>query len=75
MIDCLQDPHERHNLASSMPEKLQELLDRYNSYGKEPRHMQDQGYSNGTLPTNKKACEYMAEHGGYWQPWEETKLY
>ena len=32
--------------------------------------MQDQGYhSDGEVPVEKDACDYMEKHGGYWRPW------
>ena len=68
----VKDPEEHSQLSQKEPEKLQELLQRYNEYSKEPRDMQDQGYhSPAEFPVFKEACQYMSEHGGYWQPWKE----
>ena len=72
LYNIVQDPEEHTELSQKEPDKLQELLERYNEYAKEPRDMQDQGYhSDSELPVFKEACEYMKAHGGYWQPWEK----
>ena len=65
----VEDPEERKNLADTEKASLEKLLDRYNSYSKEPREMQDQGYHNTTeLPIDPNACQYIQQHGGYWRP-------
>ena len=72
LYNIVEDPGEHNELSEKDPDKLKELLQRYNDYSKEPRDMQDQGYhSDSELPVFKKACQYMKEHGGYWQPWEK----
>lgn len=71
LYNIVQDPGEHIELSEKEPKILQELLQRYNAYSKEPREMQDQGYhSLGELPKAKNACEYMQQHGGYWRPWK-----
>ena len=71
LYNIIQDPEEKNELSTKEPDKLQELLQHYNEYGKEPRDMQDQGYhSDAELPVFKDACKYMTENGGYWQPWQ-----
>ena len=73
LYNIVEDPEERHELSAEQPEILKKLLERYNKFSKEPRNMQDQGYhSDKELPTFPKACEYMKEHGGYWQPWKDA---
>ena len=68
----MKDPTERNELSEKEPDKLKELLQHYNQYGREPREMQDQGYHNNSeLPFFDNACNYMSEHGGYWQPWQK----
>ena len=70
LYNILEDPGEHNELSKKEPKILQQLLEHYNAYAKEPREMQDQGYhSNAELPTAKEACEYMHQHGEYWQPW------
>ena len=70
LFNLVQDPYEHKNLADVEEDTLKKLLDRYNSYSKEPREMQDQGYhSDAEMPTDPNACKYMNQHGGYWQPW------
>ena len=72
LYNIVEDPGEFNELSRIEPEKLQELLERYNEYSKEPRDMQDQGFhSYDDLPIFKDACKHMKSHGGYWQPWEE----
>ena len=70
LYNIVQDPGEHNELSKTEPEKLQELLQHYNAYAKEPRDMQDQGYHSGHLPVYDNACKYMNENGGYWQPWK-----
>ena len=71
LYNIIDDSEERHNLAKEQPDLLNSLLEQYNKYSKEPRYMQDQGYhSVDDLPNFLGACDYMAQHGGYWQPWE-----
>ena len=70
LYNIVQDPGEHNELSKTEPEKLQELLQHYNAYAKEPRDMQDQGYHSGHLPVYNNACKYMNENGGYWQPWK-----
>ncbi len=71
LYNIVQDPGEHNELSKTEPEKLQELLQHYNAYAKEPRDMQDQGYhAAGDLPVFKDACKYMNKNGGYWQPWK-----
>ena len=73
LYDIVNDPREEHELSKEKPDILKELLDRYNKYSKEPREMQDQGYhSEEDLPLDPNACKYMADHGGYWQPWKNV---
>ena len=68
----MKDPEERTELSKTEPDMLKKLLDRYNSYSKEPRSMQDQGYhSDDEVPVEEDACEYMKKNGGYWRPWIE----
>ena len=73
LYNIVKDPEERNDLSKSEPDMLKKLLDRYNSYSKEPRDMQDQGYhSDAEVPADKNACSYMNEHGGYWRPWKDV---
>ena len=72
LYNIVEDPNEHNELSQKEPDKLQELLQRYNQYAKEPRDMQDQGYHDGSsLPLFSDACNYMKENGGYWQPWQK----
>ena len=74
LYDIVNDPSERKDLSKSNPEKLKELLDKYNEYSSEPRDMQDQGiHSEKDVPMDPDACKYMADHGGYWRPWRNIK--
>ena len=71
LFDIVKDPEERKDLSKSEPDVMKMMLERYNRYSKEPREMQDQGYhSQADVPSDKNACTYMAEHGGYWRPWK-----
>ncbi len=71
LYDIVNDPGEKNDLANSDKKMLQEMLDKYNAYSKEPSSMQDQGYHNdGSLPVLKNACQYMKDNGGYWRPWK-----
>ena len=72
LYNIIEDPSEHNELSQKEPEKLQELLQRYNDYAKEPRDMQDQGYHDRSeLPVFGDACNYMNENGGFWQPWKK----
>ena len=72
LYNIIQDPGETNELSKTEPEKLQELLQRYNEYSKEPRHMQDQGFhSDAELPRFNDVCKFMNDNGGYWQPWDD----
>ena len=44
VYDVLKDPEEKHNLAKEDSNLLKTLLEHYNKYSKDPRHMQDQMY-------------------------------
>ena len=71
LFDILKDPEERKDLSKSELDVMKMMLERYNRYSKKPREMQDQGYhSQADVPSDKNACIYMAEHGGYWRPWK-----
>ena len=71
LYNIVKDPEERTELSKTEPAMLKKLLDRYNSYSKEPESMQDQGYhSESAVPKETDACQYMASHGGYWRPWQ-----
>ena len=73
LYDIVNDPNEHHDLAKEKPDILQQLLDGYNKFSKEPREMQDQGYhSEDNLPVDPNACKYMADNGGYWRPWKNV---
>ena len=73
LYDIVNDPTEKKNIADEQPDMVKKLLDRYNVYSKEPRHLQDQGYHNeSSLPVDKTACQYMKDNGGYWRPWKNT---
>jgi leishmanolysin-like peptidase len=70
LYDIIADPSERDDLSKKNPQLLQEMMDRYNKYSKEPRSMQDQGYhSEDDLPKNHQVCKYLIANGGYWRPW------
>jgi arylsulfatase A-like enzyme len=72
LYDIVNDPRETKDLSTERKDVLEDLLKRYNKYSKEPRDMQDQGYHSASeVPTDKNACQYMKEHGGYWQPWKD----
>ena len=74
LYDIINDPTEKKELSKENPEMLKKLLDRYNSFSKEPRDMQDQGYhSESLLPSDPNACDYMKANGGYWRPWKNLK--
>ena len=71
LYDIVNDPSEKKDLSKAYPEKLKELLEKYNKYSKEPRDMQDQGiHSQGEMPNDPDACKYMTDHGEYWRPWK-----
>ena len=73
LYDIVNDPTEKKELSESEPEMLKKMLDMYNSFSKEPRSMQDQGYhSEGEVPRYKDACKYMTDNGGYWRPWKDN---
>ena len=70
LYNIVEDPGERQDLAHTKPDILKMMVDRYNNHAKEPQDMLDQGYhSEKELPKDDKACEFMEQHGGYWQPW------
>ena len=72
LYDIVNDPLEKKDLSKEEPEILKEMLNRYNKFSKEPREMQDQGYHSAEeVPSDKNACQYMNDHGGYWQPWKD----
>ena len=72
LYNIVQDPGEHNELSKTEPDKVKELLERYNKYSKEPRDMQDQGiHSDSDLPAFNEACTFMKANGGYWQPWEK----
>ena len=71
LYNIVEDPSEHNELSSNEPDMLQKLLERYNSYAKEPRDMQDQGYHDpDEIPVFKGVCNYIKNHKGYWQPWK-----
>ena len=71
LYNIVEDPGERRDLAHTKPDILKMMVDRYNNHAKEPQDMLDQGYhSMGELPHFEKACDYMDQHGGYWQPYK-----
>ena len=71
LYDIVNDPTEKNNLSKEKPEQVQELLEKYDSFSKEPRDMQDQGWhSMGSLPQDPGACKFMSDNGGYWRPWK-----
>ena len=70
LYNIIEDPGERQDLSTIKPNILQMMLDRYNSHAKEPQDRLDQGYhSPNECPQFAEACQYMQEHGSYWQPW------
>ena len=70
LFNIVKDPREMNKLVNKEPDKLLEMIEHYNRHNKEPGEMQNQGYhSNSDLLVIEDACEYMAVHGGYWQPW------
>ena len=70
LYNLVQDPGEKQDLSTTEPSIFKVLLDRYNSHAKEPYDMVDQGYhSTSDLPVFSRACKYMRDRGGYWQPW------
>ena len=74
LFNIVEDPEERNDLSSKLPDMLKDMVMHYQQYAKEPRDMQDQGYhSTASLPQDPNACQYMKEHGGYWQPWKQLQ--
>ena len=72
LYNIVTDPQEKKELSSSEPEVFKRMLEKYNHYSKEDRNQQDQGYhTDAQVPADNKACSYMKEHGGYWQPWKD----
>ena len=75
LYNIVKDPEERNELSKTEPDMLKKLLERYNSYSKEPRDMQDMGYHTASdVPDEKDACVYMKSHGGYWRPWMDDSV-
>ena len=73
LYDIVTDPTEKKDLSKENPEMLKLLLQKYNSFSKEPRDMQDQGYhSENDVPKDPNACKYMKDNGGYWRPWKNV---
>ena len=71
LYNIIEDPGEHNELSSKEPDLLQKLLNQYNTYSKEQREMQDQGFHYAAdLPKDNAACSYMKEHGEFWQPWK-----
>lgn len=46
LYDIVNDPMEKNDLSKKKPDILKMMVDKYNSYSKEPSDMQDQGYHN-----------------------------
>ena len=70
LFNIIQDPEEKKDLSKTKPDILKTMLDRYNSHAEEPQDMLDQGWhTKKEVPVSKEACQYMADHGGYWRPW------
>ena len=70
LYNIITDPGEKQDVSKTYPNILKMMVDRYNSHAKENQDMMDQGYhSMSGLPQFPQACEYMNQHGGYWQPW------
>ena len=70
LYNIIEDPGEKQDLSKTKPEVFKMMVDRYNAHAKEPQDRLDQGYHRSQdVPTFKDACEYMAQHGGYWRPW------
>ena len=73
LYNIVEDPIELRDLSRSKPQILQQMVNQYNSYSREPHNMRDQGYhSNAELPVFHGACAFMKKHGGYWRPWRNT---
>ena len=73
LYDIVNDPNEHNDLSKEKPDILKSMIERYSKFSKEPRDQQDQGYhSEDVLPFDKDACKYMADNGGYWQPWKNV---
>ena len=71
LYNIVDDPSEQRDLSKSETTVFSEMLQRYKKYGEEPREMQDQGYhTQDNMPIDEGACDYMANNGGYWQPWK-----
>ena len=71
LYDIINDPNEKKDLSAENPEKVKELLQKYDKYSQESRDMQDQGiHAEGDLPNDPDACKYMKDNGGYWRPWK-----
>ena len=72
LYNIIEDPGERKDLSKTKPDILRMMLNRYNSHGKEFQDKLDQSYRDWThlsMADFPKVCEYMQQHGGYWQPW------
>ena len=70
LYNIIEDPGEKRDLSKTKPDILKMMVDRYNNHAKEPQDMLDQGFHSGRgLPVFPQACQYMREHGDYWQPW------
>jgi len=62
LFDVVNDPGERHDLASSMPEMLASMRSRLHV-------IQKTFWAAPMMPDNGKFCAQMRENGGFYGPW------
>ncbi len=72
VFDIYADPCERHDFSKNTT-LLAVLLAKYNALGQEPINWHDRADSKKGDHTPddpyKTTCEFMNQHGGYWQLW------
>ena len=66
LFDIVHDPGEKESLVDKEPELLHKMLDKYNTYGQEPRSMQDQ------VTTTSSPCLLTTTPANTWLTMEAT---
>ena len=75
LYDIVNDPEEKNELSKRKPDILNMMLEKYNSYAKEPSDLVGYRHPRDVPQYNRNelngVCLYMETRGGYWRPWND----
>eukprot|EP01121_Diplochlamys_sp_Union-15-3_P015578 TRINITY_DN5184_c0_g1_i3.p1 TRINITY_DN5184_c0_g1~~TRINITY_DN5184_c0_g1_i3.p1 ORF type:complete len:309 (-),score=51.98 TRINITY_DN5184_c0_g1_i3:78-1004(-) len=71
LFNVITDPTEHNDLSNSMPDKLQELIQRYDELAKSEVSLEESGLCPPPPPNGWPNAFEVNKKSGYWEPWAD----